>query len=159
MENELCGARLKMVADESHTQTGDLALSPAAQTCEYSRRCSQKRIANCYSPQDYTGFALTESDTGTYATSSQVTGRMFAATDAAPTPSVLTSAYTVSKLAMNFLEHSSCTAAVSDMGTAFTDAASRSGNASTLASLERCDTELTSLNSFLFSSQPVGFAS
>ncbi|KAL8277413.1 hypothetical protein RQP46_010135 [Phenoliferia psychrophenolica] len=67
--------------------TGDLGISPVAQTY-------------------YTGFSLTASDTGTYATSTQVAGRLYAANDQAPTPSVLTSA-------------------IGDMQTAFTDAAGR----------------------------------
>ncbi|KAK4698228.1 hypothetical protein P7C70_g8054, partial [Phenoliferia sp. Uapishka_3] len=68
--------------------TGDLGASPVAKTY-------------------YTGFSTTDSETGTYATSQQVNGRLYAANDASPTPSVLTTA-------------------VSDMQTAFTDAASRS---------------------------------
>ncbi|KAL8281010.1 hypothetical protein RQP46_006689 [Phenoliferia psychrophenolica] len=70
---------------------GDLAASP---------------VANTY----YTGFSRTEADIGTYSTSTQVTGRLYAANDKSPTPSVLTTA-------------------VSDMETAFVDAAGRSENA------------------------------
>ncbi|KAL8280335.1 hypothetical protein RQP46_007252 [Phenoliferia psychrophenolica] len=71
--------------------TGDLAISPVAQTY-------------------YTGFSYTEDSTGTFATSTQVAGRLYSATDASPTPSVLTTA-------------------ISDMETAFVDAAGRSENA------------------------------
>lgn len=54
-----------------------------------------------------TGFSLTMDSSGEYATSDQVNGRVFAADYAAPTPSKLTTA-------------------VSDMETAYTDAAGRS---------------------------------
>lgn len=67
--------------------TGDIAVSPAAQT-------------------DLTGFNETLSIDGTFATSPLVTGKLFAASMAAPTPSILTTA-------------------VSDMETAYTDAAGR----------------------------------
>ncbi|KAJ7600005.1 antifreeze protein [Mycena floridula] len=53
-----------------------------------------------------TGFSLTLDSTGTFATSSQVTGKLFAASFAAPTPSTLT-------------------IAIGDMGTAFTDGTGR----------------------------------
>ncbi|KAJ7166155.1 antifreeze protein [Mycena filopes] len=63
-----------------------------------------------------TGFSLTVSPTGQFATSSQVTGLLFAASYAAPTPATLT-------------------AAIGDMGTAFTDATGRvNPNFSNLAS-------------------------
>ncbi|KAK4700106.1 hypothetical protein P7C70_g6145, partial [Phenoliferia sp. Uapishka_3] len=68
--------------------TGDLGASPVAQTY-------------------YTGFSNTNDETNTFSTSSQVTGRLYAADNASPTPSVLTTA-------------------VSDMETAYTDASSRS---------------------------------
>ncbi|KAL8276396.1 hypothetical protein RQP46_011194 [Phenoliferia psychrophenolica] len=71
--------------------TGDMGASPTAQTY-------------------YTGFSETNSDTGTYSTSQQCNGRLYAADNTSPTPSVLTTA-------------------VSDMETAFTDAAGRSENA------------------------------
>ncbi|KAK4705447.1 hypothetical protein P7C70_g770, partial [Phenoliferia sp. Uapishka_3] len=67
--------------------TGDLGVSPQAATY-------------------YTGFSTTRSDTGTYSTSDQVTGRLYSASDASPTPSVLTTA-------------------VSDMETAYDDASGR----------------------------------
>ena len=67
--------------------TGNLAVSPAAASY-------------------ITGFDLTADPTNVFATSSQVTGRVFAATYASPTPANLTTA-------------------VGDMETAFTDAASR----------------------------------
>jgi len=53
-----------------------------------------------------TGFSLTVDSSGTFSTSAQVTGHLFAASYSAPTPSVLT-------------------VAIGDMGTAFTDAAGR----------------------------------
>ncbi|KAJ7166173.1 antifreeze protein [Mycena filopes] len=53
-----------------------------------------------------TGFSLTVDSTGQFATSSQVTGHLFAASYSAPTPSTLT-------------------VAIGDMGTAFTDATGR----------------------------------
>jgi len=53
-----------------------------------------------------TGFSLTLDSSGTFSTSAQVTGRLFAASYSAPTPSVLT-------------------VAVGDMETAFTDATGR----------------------------------
>jgi len=67
--------------------TGDLGISPAAQTF-------------------VTGFSLVEHSTNTYATSSLVTGKVYASTDTAPTPANLTTA-------------------VSSMETAYTDAAGR----------------------------------
>ncbi|KAL8280215.1 hypothetical protein RQP46_007329 [Phenoliferia psychrophenolica] len=75
--------------------TGDMAISPCAQTY-------------------YTGFSYTAASTGTYATSDQVTGRLYSASDASPTPSVLTTA-------------------IGDMETAFVDAAGRSENATLFA--------------------------
>ncbi|KAJ7128663.1 antifreeze protein [Mycena epipterygia] len=53
-----------------------------------------------------TGFSLTVDSTGQFSTSSQVTGKLFAASYAAPTPATLTTA-------------------IGDMGTAFTDATGR----------------------------------
>ncbi|KAI0046262.1 antifreeze protein [Auriscalpium vulgare] len=53
-----------------------------------------------------TGFSLTVDSTGQFSTSNQVTGALFAASYAAPTPAILT-------------------AAIGDMGTAFTDATGR----------------------------------
>ncbi|KAJ7599970.1 antifreeze protein [Mycena floridula] len=53
-----------------------------------------------------TGFSLTLDSTGTFATSAQVTGKLFAASYSAPTPATLT-------------------VAIGDMGTAFTDATGR----------------------------------
>lgn len=67
--------------------TGDIGVSPIAATA-------------------ITGFALTLSSDNTYSTSPQVTGRLYAADYASPTPSNLTTA-------------------VSDMETAYTDAAGR----------------------------------
>ena len=67
--------------------TGDLGLSPAAATF-------------------VTGFSLTADSTTTFSRSTQVTGRVFAASYTSPTPALLTTA-------------------VSDMETAFTDAAGR----------------------------------
>ncbi|KAJ7476214.1 antifreeze protein [Mycena latifolia] len=67
--------------------TGDIAVSPIA--------------ANAI-----TGFSLILDGTGQFATSSQVVGKIFAASYAAPTPSTLT-------------------VAIGDLGTAFTDANSR----------------------------------
>ena len=67
--------------------TGDLGVSPAAATY-------------------ITGFSLILDASGTYSTSSQVTGKVYAATYASPTPTKLTTA-------------------VADMGTAFTAAAGR----------------------------------
>ncbi|KAK4700767.1 hypothetical protein P7C70_g5478, partial [Phenoliferia sp. Uapishka_3] len=68
--------------------TGNLGASPTAQTY-------------------FTGFDNVESTDGTYSTSDQVTGRLYSASDASPTPSQLTTA-------------------VSDMQTAYNDASSRS---------------------------------
>jgi len=68
--------------------TGDLGLSPAASTY-------------------YTGFSDTQSADGTYWTSDQVSGNLFGASDANPTPAVLTTA-------------------IGDMQGAYTDAAGRS---------------------------------
>ncbi|KAJ6611907.1 antifreeze protein [Mycena sp. CBHHK59/15] len=63
-----------------------------------------------------TGFSLTLDSTGQFSTSSQVVGKLFAASYAAPTPSTLT-------------------VAIGDMGTAFTDATGRANpNFSNLAS-------------------------
>ena len=70
------------------TITGDLGLSPATAT-------------------SITGFALTMDGSGEFATSAQVTGRVYASTYSAPTPTVLSTA-------------------VLDMEAAYTDAASRS---------------------------------
>jgi hypothetical protein len=67
--------------------TGDLGISPAAQT-----------FITC--------FDLVEDSTNTFALSSLVTGKIYASTDSAPTPTILTTA-------------------VSDMETAYTDAAGR----------------------------------
>jgi hypothetical protein len=67
---------------------GDIGVSPAAATF-------------------ITGFALSADASNTFASSSLVTGKLYAANYAAPTPSVMTTA-------------------VSDMETAFTDAAGRS---------------------------------
>ncbi len=67
--------------------TGDIAVSPGARTL-------------------ITGFSLTADATGTFSTSTQITGRAFAADDGVPTPANLT-------------------AAVSAMQLAFTDAAGR----------------------------------
>ncbi|KAJ6491976.1 antifreeze protein [Mycena sanguinolenta] len=53
-----------------------------------------------------TGFSLTVDSTGQFSTSAQVTGKLFAASYSAPTPSTLT-------------------VAIGDMGTAFTDASGR----------------------------------
>ncbi|KAJ7835359.1 antifreeze protein [Mycena olivaceomarginata] len=58
-------------------------------------------------PPVLTGFSLTVDSTGQFSTSAQVTGKLFAASYFAPTPSTLT-------------------VAIGDMGTAFTDAAGRS---------------------------------
>ncbi|KAJ6551341.1 antifreeze protein [Mycena capillaripes] len=63
-----------------------------------------------------TGFSLTVDSTGQFSTSGQVTGKLFAASYSAPTPSTLT-------------------VAIGDMGTAFTDATGRvNPNFSNLAS-------------------------
>ena len=67
--------------------TGDIGVSPAAETY-------------------LTGFSLTADATNVFSTSTQVTGRLYAADDAVPTPSNLTTA-------------------VTDMQTAFTSAAGR----------------------------------
>lgn len=75
--------------------TGDLGVSPAAATY-------------------ITGFSLTADTTNTYSTSTQVTGRIYAASYVAPTPARLT-------------------AAVSDMELAFTDAVSRTPQVTELA--------------------------
>lgn len=53
-----------------------------------------------------TGFTLTLDSGGTFATSSQVTGKLFAASYASPTPSTLTTA-------------------IGDLGTAYNDAVGR----------------------------------
>jgi len=74
--------------------TGDLGVSPAA--AEY-----------------ITGFSLVADASNVFATSSQVTGKLFAADYAAPTPSKLTTA-------------------VSDMETAFSDAAGRAASVTEL---------------------------
>jgi hypothetical protein len=76
--------------------TGDLGLSPAAATY-------------------ITGFSLTSHFTEEYATSSQVTGRVYASDYTAPTPSKMTTA-------------------VSAMETAFTNAAGRSADVTELGS-------------------------
>nr|7DDB_A Chain A, Antifreeze protein [Typhula ishikariensis]7DDB_B Chain B, Antifreeze protein [Typhula ishikariensis] len=55
-----------------------------------------------------TGFSLTMSGTGTFSTSTQVTGQLTAADYGTPTPSILTTA-------------------IGDMGTAYTNGATRSG--------------------------------
>ncbi|SPF34248.1 exported hypothetical protein [Candidatus Desulfosporosinus infrequens] len=70
--------------------TGDIAVSPAAATY-------------------ITGFSLSEDASNAFSTSTQVTGKVYAATYAVPTPSDLT-------------------IAVNDMGTAYTDAAGRAAN-------------------------------
>ncbi|KAJ7063716.1 antifreeze protein [Mycena amicta] len=63
-----------------------------------------------------TGFSLTVDSTGQFSTSAQVTGKLFAASYAVPTPATLTTA-------------------IADMGTAFTDATGRvNPNFSNLAS-------------------------
>ncbi|KAI0046255.1 antifreeze protein [Auriscalpium vulgare] len=67
--------------------TGQVAVSPIAAT-------------------GLTGFSLTVDSTGQFSTSNQVTGKLFAASYAAPTPSTLT-------------------VAIGDLGTAFTDATGR----------------------------------
>ena len=54
----------------------------------------------------FSGFSFTLAPTGQFATSSQVTGELFAASFTAPTPSTLT-------------------VAIGDVGTAFTDATGR----------------------------------
>nr|5B5H_A Chain A, Antifreeze protein [Typhula ishikariensis] len=69
--------------------TGAVGLSPAAATF-------------------LTGFSLTMSSTGTFSTSTQVTGQLTAADYGTPTPSILTTA-------------------IGDMGTAYVNAATRSG--------------------------------
>jgi hypothetical protein len=74
--------------------TGDLGVSPAAATY-------------------ITGFSLTMDATNVFATSKQVTGKIYAADDAAPTPSNLTTA-------------------VQDMELAFTDAAGRAADVTEL---------------------------
>ncbi len=74
--------------------TGNLGVSPAAGT-------------------SITGFALTADATNSFATSAQVTGRIYAPTDASPTPANLGTA-------------------VLDMQTAFTDAAGRAPTATEL---------------------------
>jgi hypothetical protein len=76
------------------TITGNLGVSPIAATA-------------------VTGFALTADSTNTYSTSMQVTGKVYAADYASPTPSNLTTA-------------------VGDMETAFTDAAGRAPNVTEL---------------------------
>ena len=78
------------------TVTGDLGVSPAAATY-------------------ITGFSLVADPTNTYATSAQVTGRIYAASYVAPTPAHLTTA-------------------VADMELAFTDAAGRAPQVTELAS-------------------------
>jgi hypothetical protein len=74
--------------------TGDLGISPAAATF-------------------ITGFSLTSSPTDSFSTSPQVSGRVYAADYASPTPSVLTTA-------------------VGDMEAAFTDAAGRAADVTEL---------------------------
>lgn len=69
------------------TIAGNVAVSPIAATA-------------------LTGFSLTLDSTGTFSTSSQVTGKLYGASYSAPTPATLTTA-------------------VSDMETAYTDAAGR----------------------------------
>ena len=70
--------------------TGDLGVSP--------------------SPASYlTGFSLVMDSTGTFSTSSQVTGKIYASDYTSPTPTELTSA-------------------IADMGTAYTDASGRAAN-------------------------------
>ncbi|KAJ7126353.1 antifreeze protein [Mycena epipterygia] len=77
--------------------TGNVAVSPIAAT-------------------GLTGFSLTVDSTGQFSTSSQVVGKLFAASYSAPTPATLTTA-------------------IGDMGTAFTDATGRvNPNFSNLAS-------------------------
>ena len=70
--------------------TGNLGISPMAATF-------------------ITGFSLIADSTNVFSTSAQVTGKVYAASDAVPTPSNLTTA-------------------ISDMGLAFTDAAGRAPN-------------------------------
>jgi hypothetical protein len=74
--------------------TGDLGLSPAAATF-------------------ITGFSLVMDPSGRFATSSQVTGKVYASDDGSPTPADLTTA-------------------VSDMEAAYTDAAGRAANVTEL---------------------------
>jgi len=74
--------------------TGDLGLSPMAATF-------------------ITNFSLIADSTNVFATSTQVTGKVYAADDAVPTPSNLTTA-------------------IADMGLAFTDAAGRAPNVTEL---------------------------
>ena len=74
--------------------TGDLGLSPMAASF-------------------ITGFSLTADSTNVFSTSTQVTGKIYAADDAVPTPSNLTTA-------------------IADMGQAFTDAAGRAPNVTEL---------------------------
>src|SRR5206468_6929842 len=76
--------------------TGDLAISPMAAT-------------------SVTGFSLIADSTNVFATSTQVTGKIYAADDAVPTPSNLTTA-------------------IGDMGLAFTDAAGRAPDVTELGS-------------------------
>ena len=78
--------------------TGDIAVSPGAATL-------------------ITGFSLTMDSTGTFSTSSQITGRAYAADYAVPTPATLT-------------------AAISDMQLAFTDAAGRAPDVTELGAGE-----------------------
>lgn len=61
--------------------TGDIGVSPAAGTA-------------------ITGFSLTAHASGTYATSTQVTGAVYAADDTSPTPSMLTTAITDLEIAL-----------------------------------------------------------
>ncbi|MCC6998997.1 MAG: DUF3494 domain-containing protein [Deltaproteobacteria bacterium] len=80
-------AKTKLSTVPTSAITGDIAVSPAAATF-------------------ITGFALTADGTTTFATSTQVTGKVYAASYTAPTPSNLTTA-------------------INDMSTAFIDAAGR----------------------------------
>jgi hypothetical protein len=77
-------------SETTSTITGDIGLSPAAATY-------------------ITGFSLTMDSTGTFSTSSQVTGNVYASDYTSPTPSNLTTA-------------------ISDMQTAYVDAAGRAPN-------------------------------
>lgn len=80
-------AKTGITATGNTNITGDLGISPAAATA-------------------MTGFGLILDPSGTYSTSSLVTGKIYAADYTSPTPSVLTTA-------------------ISDMETAYTDAAGR----------------------------------
>jgi hypothetical protein len=91
---ELGSAGNFAILAKSSAVTGDLGISPAAATF-------------------ITGFSLTSSPTDSFSTSPQVSGRVYAADYASPTPSVLTTA-------------------VGDMEAAFTDAAGRAADVTEL---------------------------